>query len=638
MSDTGATAGREPGSDGSALRWLHAAEDLALAASLILMAIIPVVEFFGRRWMNAGIPSAADYLRHLTLWVGFLGAVTASREGRHLRIIANVRWLPRRAQPPAVFYRALFSSLVCLALCAAVIELVVSEAPGLPEVAGRYVPGPIQSWLGPFGLFDQGNPFRIGGWLPVWAAEAVMAAGFFLMALRFVIGARLPVWARFLVFPLSLAAVIVLGLPEELSAPLVLAGVAAAAAAAVVGAPIFTILGAVALLLFRMSGVTVAAIPAETYRIVVSPVLPTIPIFTLVGFLLAGGKSSERLVQLFRAIFDAVPGGTAVAATLLCAFFTTFTGASGVTILALGGLLLPVLTASGFSERFSLGLLTSTGSLGLLLPPSLVVILYAVVAQVPITDMFKAGILPGTLLILPFCGYCVWQGRRRVGVRGSFRPREAAAALWRGKWEVFIPVLAMVLIFGGFCTLVEAAAMLVFYSLIMMTVVHRDVKPAELLPIVVRCGTLVGGVLIILGVAMGLTSYLVDAEVPMAAAEWARAHLHSRWVFLLALNGALILTGCIMDIYSALVVVVPLILPIAENFNVDPVHLGIIFLANLQLGYLTPPVGMNLFLASYTFERPLPVIARDVVPFLAILAAVVLLVTYVPWISVGMLR
>jgi C4-dicarboxylate transporter DctM subunit len=616
---------------------IRALEDVLLGLSLLLMAVIPVVEFFGRRWVGAGIPGASDYLRHLTLWVAFLGAMAAAREDRHLRIVPDIGWIPRSLRGPAVFYQTLFASLVCAALSVAVVELLVSEAPGLPESMTGAVPGPIRTWLEPFGLFEAGNSQRIGRWLPVWAAESVMALGFTVMAVRFTLRAALPAALRVLLLLLVPAAVLLLSLPGEYTGKVLAVGFVATAAAAVAGAPIFTLLGAAALLLFRNEGVTIAAIPAETYRIVVSPILPTIPIFTLVGFLLASGRSSERLVRLFRAFFGPIPGGTAVAATILCAFFTTFTGASGVTILALGGLLLPVLLANRFSENFSVGLLTSTGSLGLLLPPSLVVILYGVVANVPITDMFKAGIVPGFLLILPFCLYCIWEGIRRGAGREPFRPREALAALWEGKWEVFMPILALTLIFGGFCTLVEAAALLVFYALVMVTVVHRDVTPRGLLEVLNKCAVLVGGVLIILGVAMGLTSYLVDAQVPMAAAAWAKEHVHSRWVFLLALNGALILTGCLMDIYSAIVVVVPIILPIARHFGIDPVHLGIIFLTNLQLGYMTPPVGMNLFLASFTLDKPLHRVARDVVPFLFIVALVVLLVTYVPWLSTGIL-
>ena len=633
MSEGESAAGEGFAGPGGKAGWMRVPENAILALSLLFMALIPVVEFFGRRWLGFGIPDAADYLRHLTLWVAFLGAAAATRDDRHLQIVATLDWVPAAIRKWAHLFRALFATLVCVALLAATVELVVSEAPGLPEDMRSILPGPVNAWLEPFGLYDAGNTDSIGGWLPIWAAEAVMSLGFLVMAFRFAFRVPLHFGIRILILPVAVGVVVLLGLPEELAGGAVLAGFVVTLAAALMGAPIFTLLGAAALLLFRGDGVTIAAIPAETYRIVVSPILPTIPIFTLVGLLLAEGKSSERLVRLFRALFGPIPGGTAVAATLLCAFFTTFTGASGVTILALGGLLLPVLVTSGFSEKFSLGLLTSTGSLGLLLPPSLVVILYGVVSNVPITDMFKAGLVPGLLLILPFCAFSIWEGIRRGAQRTRFEPREALGAFWEAKWEVFVPVLALVLIFGGFCTLVEAAALLVFYAILVVTVVHRDVGLRGLVRVFDRCAILVGGVLIILGVAMGLTSYLVDAQVPMQAAEWAETHLHSKWVFLLALNGALILTGCLMDIYSALVVVVPLILPIAAHFGVDPAHLGVIFLTNLQLGYLTPPVGMNLFLASFTFDRPLTHIARDVIPFLLILAGVVLLVTYVPWLS-----
>jgi tripartite ATP-independent transporter DctM subunit len=465
-----------------------------------------------------------------------------------------------------------------------------------------------------------------------------MPFGFAVMAIRFIVHASERPWVRALV-ALSIPAIIVLpALCCEFASPLVLPGLILLIVAAALGTPIFILLGGAALLLFWGEGVTVAAIPAETYRIVASPIFPTIPLFTLAGFILAEGRASERLVRVFEALFGWIPGGLAVAATLLCTFFTTFTGASGVTILALGGLLLPVLLMGGFRESFSIGLLTSTGSLGLLLPPSLVVILYSVIAHVSIIDMFKAGLVPGNLLIIPFCLVCMWQGYKSGVSRIPFRPWEAVAAIWSARWEVVIPFFVVVLIFGGFCTLVEAAAVLVVYALIVEAFLYRDLSPTQLLALLVRCPGLLGGVPIIVGVAMGLTRYLVDAQVPMHAATWATEHLQSRWVFLLALNGGLIIVGCLMDIYSALVVVVPLLLPMAEAFGVHPAHLGIIFLANLQLGYLTPPVGMNLFLASFRFDRPVARVSRSVIPFLFILVAFVLLVTYVPWLTVGILE
>ena len=618
--------------------WADRTEDAILAIALFVMALIPVVELVGRTWFSTGIPGATEYLQHLTLWIGFLGAMLATREGKHLKIAAALNWLPPRVSRVAHCLVAFISAAVCTSLFGAGLQLVVAEAPGLPSWTAKIIPDFVERWLDPFGLFQSGGLTTVGGWIPIWVAEAVMPFGFAVMAIRFILHASKRACVRALV-GLSLPAMILLPILSSAAASqLVLPGLILLVVGAALGTPIFILLGGAALLLFWGDSVTVAAIPAETYRIVASPIFPTIPLFTLAGFIISGGHASERLVRVFKALFGSIPGGLAVAATLLCAFFTTFTGASGVTILALGGLLLPVLLKGGFRENFSIGLLTSTGSLGLLLPPSLVVILYGVIAHVPIIDMFKAGLVPGCLLIAPICLACIWQGFKTGAGRAPFRFREAVAAIWIAKWEVIMPILVLVLIFGGFCTLVEASAVLVVYALIVEAFVYRDLSPQLLVTILIKCAALIGGVLIILGVAMGLTSYLVDAQVPMHAAAWGTKHLHSKWLFLLALNGGLIIVGCLMDIYSALVVVVPLILPMAESFGVHPAHLGIIFLANLQLGYLTPPVGMNLFLASFCFERSLASVSRDALLFLFMMAAVVLLITYVPWLTVGVLE
>jgi tripartite ATP-independent transporter DctM subunit len=402
-------------------------------------------------------------------------------------------------------------------------------------------------------------------------------------------------------------------------------------AATVLGAPIFVAMGGTALLLFFSDGTPVASVPVETYGLMISPSIPTVPLFTLTGYILAEGGSSKRLLRLFQALFGWMPGGLAVVATLVCSFFTTFTGASGVTILAIGGLLYPVLIKSGYRERFATGLLTSTGSLGLLFPPSLPVILYAIVARVPIPDLFRAGAVPGVLLVGAILVYAIWEGVRRKVERQKFKIREVGAALWEAKWEVLLPVVALVSIFGGFCTLIQASAITVLYALAVETVLHRDLHLRRDFPrILVSCAELIGGVFVILGVAMGLTNYLIDAEVPSKGVAWVKERIHSRGMFLLALNGFLLVVGCLMDIYSAIAVVVPLILPIAAAYGVAPLHLGILFLANLELGYLTPPVGMNLFLASYRFEKPVLTVTRASLPFLLLLMIAVLIITYAP--------
>jgi tripartite ATP-independent transporter DctM subunit len=572
------------------------------------MGVLPVLELFLRTFFHTGIPGTSGYVQNLTLWVGFLGAMIASREGRHLNLSTGMVMLPPRLQGIATTLAATVSTAVASGLCWASLQFVRVEME---------------------------SPANIAGWLPIWVVEAILPVSFAIITLRFVLQAG--GWrARALAF-LGIPAAVVIGFLLESHAPqLVWPAIAGLVGAAVIGAPIFVLLGGAALLLFFAEGVPVAAIPVETYRIVVSPAIPTIPLFTLTGYLLAEGRASHRLVRLFRAFFGWMPGGLAIVTTLVCAFFTTFTGASGITILALGGLLLPVLQKDGYSEQFSLGLLTATGSIGLLFPPSLAVILYGVIAHVPITDLFKAGILPGMLMVTAVCLFGMRKGIRTKTPRPPFDAREAAAALWESKWEVLLPVVALVGIFGGYTTLIEAAAITVVYALVAETLIHRELHLIRDLPLVlIKCVTLIGGVFVILGVAMGLTNYLVDAEVPMHAAAWVQAHVHSRILFLMCLNVFLLIVGCLMDIFSAIVVVVPLILPISQVFGIHPLHLGMIFLANLELGYLTPPVGMNLFLASYRFEKPLVHIYRDVIPFLLVLLCVVLLITYVPALTIG---
>jgi tripartite ATP-independent transporter DctM subunit len=373
-----------------------------------------------------------------------------------------------------------------------------------------------------------------------------------------------------------------------------------------------------------------------------------VPLFTLAGYLLAEGGASRRLVQLFQAWFGQFRGGPAVVTVLACAFFTSFTGASGVTILALGGLLMPVLTGAGYSERSALGLVTGSGGLGLLFPPSLPLILFAIVAGanaktggVTIEKMFLGGLGPGLLLV----GMASWLGvlqrpkaphegaGRGEGKNGSssFNKRQAIRALWDAKWELLLPIVALVALFGGFATPVEAAAVTAFYAFVVQTFVYRDFKNVrDILRVTTECGLLVGGVLLILGVALGFTNFLVDAQVPTHAVEWVTAAVKSKYAFLLALNLCLLAVGGVMDMYSAIVVMVPLIAPLAQAYGVDPIHLGIIFLANMELGLLTPTVGLNLFLSSYRFGKPVLQVSRAVIPMQCLLVAGVLLITYLP--------
>ncbi len=408
---------------------------------------------------------------------------------------------------------------------------------------------------------------------------------------------------------------------------------------AICGAPLFVIIGGIALALFYAVGIDAQAVIIEMYRLASAPMLVAIPLFTFAGFLLAESSSPKRLVNLYRAIFGWMPGGLAIVSFIACAFFTAFTGASGVTIIALGGLLYPILTSEQYSEKFSLGLLTTSGSLGLLFPPSLPLILFAIVAQVNVDALFLAGIVPGTLLIVLLSIYSIYTGRKLGIPRTPFHLRTILKALREAIWIIPLPFIVLVGIYGGFFTASEAAAITVIYVLIVEVFIYRDISITRDIPRIVRDSMiLVGGVLMILGCALGLTNYMVDEQIPMKAIELMRTCISSRIMFLALLNVFLLIVGCLMDIFSATIVVVPLILPIAKEFGVDPIHLGIIFLTNLEIGYSTPPVGMNLFISSFRFKKPIPQLYRASLPFLGVLFIALIIITYVPDLSLWLVQ
>ncbi len=589
--------------------WGHGIEAGLIIATLLALGLLPILEWLLRTCCQRGIPGATGYVQHLTLWIGCLGAMAAARQGRHLTFSTEMLFLPPGWQGKrAAALAALAATTVTSGLCWASLRFVRSE---------------------------MAAPVRLAGWLPLWVVDLILPvafAGITLQGVRRAGSGRARVLAC-----LGLPGAVALGFCLAPYAPLLRwPGLVGLGLAAVLGTPIFVILGGTALWLLFTEGVPVAALTVETYRMLTSATLPTIPLFTLAGYLLAEGGASQRLVRLFHALFGWLPGGLAVAATLVCAFFTTFTGASGVTILALGGVLLPILLRNGYPERFAIGLLTATGSIGLLFPPSLPVILYGVVAHVPIPALFRAGLVPGVLMIAAVCTFGAHAGLRSQAARPRFETCEAVAAFWEAKWDLLLPLLVLVGLFGGFCTLIEAAALTVVYAVLIGVAIHRDLHVWRDLPrALVTCATLMGGVLIILGVAVGLTNYLVDTEVPMQAATWVQAHVHSRALFLLALNLFLLIVVCLMDIFSATVVVVPLMVPTSQVFGIDPLHLGIVFLATMELGYLTPPVGLNLFLASYRFDKPVPQVLRHTAPFLLLLFVVILLITYIPALTLG---
>ena len=585
-------------------------EEVLLAFVLGLMVLLPVVEIILRQSGSPGIAASTTIVQHCTLAVSMLGAAVAARRGRLLSI-ATTAFLPRRAQVTAAIVAGTGGAAVSALLAVASFRFVMTEREAGTMLWSR---------------------------VPVWLVEAILPIGFALIATRLIAGSSRNRAGQILAATIALAAATCGSFIDIPSWPLVVGAFAAVCIIAAAGAPIFAVLGGVALVAYWATDIPIAAMAVSHYSLVVNPSLPAIPLFTLAGYILAEGGASRRLVRVFDALMGSMRGGPALVTALACAFFTTFTGGSGVTILALGGLLLPILHQARYSDRNALGLITGAGALGILFPPCLPLILYAVAAGVDVNQLFLAGVIPGILLL----ALTVWLGRSQQPRVTTARPFDRAAALdavRAAKWELLLPVVVLFVLFGGFATPVEAAAVTALYALFVEVIVHRDYKtPSQLLKVFTDSGLLVGGVLLVLGVALGLTGFLVDAEVPRHAADWVTASVHSPLVFLLLLNIFLIVVGALMDIYSAIIVVVPLIVPLGAAFGIDPIHLGIIFLANLELGYLVPPVGENLFIAAYRFDRPIGELARAVMPMVGVLLAGVLAITYIPALSLWLVR
>ncbi len=416
-------------------------------------------------------------------------------------------------------------------------------------------------------------------------------------------------------------------------------------AMALLGAPLFAVIAAGAILGFYRSGIDLSVIAIEMYRLVDTPSLVAIPLFTFTGYILSESRASQRLVRLTDALIGWLPGGLAIVALAACGFFTALTGASGVTIIALGALLYPALTQAGYGERFSLGLVTSSGSLGLLFPPSIALILYGVITQqvsvgqpVSIDDLFIAGLLPGLLMVVLLSAWSVWTGRTYARPRTGFCWREARAALRESMWEIPLPFVILGGIYSGYFAISEAAAVSVLYALVVELLIYREISLRRMPAIMRDSMVLVGGVLIILGVSLASTNYLVDAGVPAKLFELIKGHIDSRLTFLLLLNVFLLVLGMMLDIFSALIIMIPLLLPIAVGYGVHPIHLGIVFLANMQIGYFTPPVGMNLFIASYRFNKSIIELYYATIPFMIILLLAVLIITYWPDLSLVLLE
>ena len=592
------------------LKW---GEDTIAIAVFAVLTFFPALEILTRLIGRPGIPASAILVQHMTLWIGFIGAVLATRQNKLLSLIRKPLFQEDKIFHLGRWIAKNISFIVILFLFWGSLNLVIVE---------------------------YNYPTYIAPGILRWVGQSIMPLGFLLIAAQIFLKSTKNHLLRATMLMITIFIIIISltdafqdnGLFLWCSVGLILFSM-------IFGTPIFIGLGGLAILFFWSDYTPISAISAETYRIVVSPSLPTIPLFTLAGYILAESRASERMLQLFRTAFGWLPGGTPVVIVLLCGFFTALTGGSGVTILALGGLLFPLLRKEGYSELFSLGLITMAGSLGLLFPPSLPLIIYGVTALVSIKDLFIGALIPGIILSVAVAGYSIFQGYAQHVERQPFNLKQIWAELKNSYWEVIIPLLILYGVFGGYTTLVETSSIAVIYIFIVEVFVYKDLSIRDMPRIIIDCATLIGGVLIILGVAMGLTSYIVDAQIPMLLMEWVKETITSKYVFLLLLNILLLVVGCLMDIFSAIIIVVPLITPLLELFpDIHPVHLAVIIIANLELGYLTPPVGMNLFLSAYRFDKDMPVVYKATLPFFLLSLIVVLAITYIPILSLGLLR
>ena len=600
------------------MKIINKVENFAACIIFILLVLLPFSDLIIREIIRpffsgiAKIPASQTLVSHLTLLIGFSGAIIASRDSKLLSL-SNTSLFNDKVSGLSKHVTKWVSIFTVLLLAIGSLDLV------LIELSFQY-------------------PVFIAPSLPRWIFQAAMPLGYFIIFIHLAGKMRNNIFSfsGLLTILLSILFLVSQDTLRE-NGFILIFGIIIFIFSVLNGAPIFTVLAGLGILLFWFDYVPISAVIAEAYRIVVSPHLATIPLFTLAGYFLAESKASDRLVNVFKALFGWLPGGTPVIVLLICGFFTALTGGSGVTILALGGLLFPMLIKDGYKKKFSLGLITASGSIGLLFPPSLPLILYGVTAGISIKSIFIAGILPGIFLIIVLSLWTVYSGELDKVEKNNFNLNDSINACWETKWELFIPFIVLYGIFGGHAKLVETAAFTVVYIFVIETFIYKDIDKKDIINIIVSCATLVGGVLIIIGAAMGLTSYMVDAQIPMKILSVMKELVSSKYVFLILLNIFLLIIGCLMDIFSAIIIVVPLIAPLGLYYGVDPIHLAIIFIANLELGYLTPPVGMNLFLSAYRFDEKMPEIYKSTFPFFIVLLFAVLCITYFPGLTLWFL-
>lgn len=588
---------------------IHKLENAVLFVCLFSLILIGVTEL---SWIQNAlgsyrVPGAEILIRHITLVLGMVGGLLAARQDRLLCISSLRDLLPDRFRTPIKCFTNCVAIGVSLWLGLASLEFVAAER-------------------------EFGETMALG--IPFWWFQAFLPIGFLGIAIRlFIRNSESWKGATATVLVVSISLVVIYPQTAEASKVvwpyLVVLGLAT-----LLGTPIFVSIGGAAVLLFWGQGDPVASVPLDHYDQVTNPLLATLPLFTVAGFFLAHSKASKRLVDFFHAWAKPIRGGEGIVTILACAFFTAFTGGSGVTILALGGILLPVLIAGKYTESQGIGLLTGASSLGILFPPCVPLIVYSIVSGVGMNEMFLGGLIPGILMLVLTSIWAVNLARKSGAIPEKFSLNEAWKATWSAKWELLMPVIPIVLIFGGYALPVNAAAATAFYALIVEAFVHRELKlSGSLRDSLLECGTLVGGVLLILGTAMGFTNFLITEHVPDDTAIWLSDSIQSKFLFLLSLNIFLIIVGCLMDIFAAIIVITPLLLPVGAAFGIHPMHMGIIILANLELGFLTPPVGLNLFLSSYRFNKPILDVVKFTLPVFFVILIGVLLITYFPVIT-----
>ncbi len=577
--------------------------------SLLLAAVLALLVLLGVAGASTAFANTDELIRHLTLLVGMLGGMAAARDGRLLSMGTFAHAMPQGWKPGIEAFTGLVGTTVSALLTLAAWQFVAQEAGSSSTLA--------------FGV-------------PRIVLQAAMPLGFAFITLRLArhAASNNALRAIVLVIAVALTAAVAQldGGVESLRTPLLIA----LAVAVLFGAPLFVGLAGIALIFFISVGDPIASVPLDHYDQVTNPLLATLPLFTLAGYIVTSTGAARRLVRLLQAWTGHLRGGPAVVTVFACAFFTAFTGGSGITILALGGLLMPILLSSRYDDRKALGLVTGAGSLGVLFAPCLPLILYSIVAQVSIEAMFLGGAVPGLLMVMLACAWGIAMSpRAKVKPRLSWR--RVVVTTWRAKWDLLLPVVPLVLIFGGYVLPVPAAAITAAYALLVAALINRDLPRGEkLVQVMCECGLLVGGVLLILGTAMGLTNLLITEHIPDRLTVWIGEAIDSPWVFLVMLNLVMVVLGCLIEIFSAIIVVAPLIVPVAVAFGVDPVHLGVIMLASLELGYLMPPIGLNLLMSASRFHRPMLEVARASLPMLFVLAIGVALITAFPQMTLAL--